>query len=1070
VKLMALGLVVSLLCGCADDALFTAEDVAKNDFGVAQMGQYEYTQAEQTFADVVASAPGWLDAQVNHAIATLNRQEEGDEITALDMLAAVLVKDPQHLRALYTSGILRLYLGEAETAIELFGQVVGADSRDAYAAYFLGQAHLQLGNYEQASQWLVLASRLDPYLRSAYWASAQALRRVGKTAEAQEMLDVYQRFAPNPAAHLADFAYKRMGPKAEAEAVTVIDVAPIELPSGPLFDDPQTIADVSQGASVTAVDLTGDGQLDLVVSREIGNVVFIGAKNGFQQASNHPLANASSKAALWGDIDDDGMVDVIFCSDKGIEYWRQAPADEWQPTTLGVDASLPCVAGAIFDADHDGDLDVFTAGAEGAELYSNNRDGSFRVLAGELGMRGGAGRQVLVADLDSDRDLDIVVLNDKLPHDVWQNDRTWRYQKFAGLEAFAAADLVAATAADIDADGHIEIVSIQRDGVLTEWDVFEATSRVIANVRAANDSELAVADVNGDSRPEVMIVGAGEVQILDPDSGEVMFARPVADLATAQLLPLTASQGPSLVTVSSRSVDLHLPGTGRHDFMTIAPSGRNESDQMRSNASGIGTRIKLRIAGQWTVMDALDTHSGPGQSLTPLPVGLNGREFADFVALEWSDGVTQSEIELAVGQLHEIPETQRQLASCPVLFVWDGEKYRFVSDVLGVGGLGFFASPGVYGQPRPFEVFLFEQGLLVPKDGRYHIKLTEPMEENAYVDSAMLRIYDVPAGWSMVVDERMATSAPEPSGQPIFYQKQVDPIRAWSNAEDDATDLVLVRDLTAPSPGALDERFVGLLSEPQILTVEFGEPIDLDGATLVADGWVEYGYSQTVFAAWQAGKQYQPVSLEARDGHGQWHMVAKHFGYPAGMPRKMVLPLQHLPRNTRALRLTSNMEIYWDRLQIVLQEDLPGAQVVNVLPVAARVGKPGFASRTTGDQRVPDYDYNKRSPYWDTKFQRGYYTAFGDALALINATDGAMAIIGGGEELHFEFANPAPVLPGFERFIGIEFRGWAKDMDLYTEHGETVGPLPVLPDQTEAAIERRRALHRRYNVRFQEGF
>jgi len=62
------------------------------------------------------------------------------------------------------------------------------------------------------------------------------------------------------------------------------------------------------------------------------------------------------------------------------------------------------------------------------------------------------------------------------------------------------------------------------------------------------------------------------------------------------------------------------------------------------------------------------------------------------------------------------------------------------------------------------------------------------------------------------------------------------------------------------------------------------------------------------------------------------------------------------------------------------------------------------------------------------------------------------------------------VLPGFERFIGIEFRGWAKDMDLYTEHGETVGPLPVLPDQTEAAIERRRALHRRYNVRFQEGF
>ena len=39
-------------------------------------------------------------------------------------------------------------------------------------------------------------------------------------------------------------------------------------------------------------------------------------------------------------------------------------------------------------------------------------------------------------------------------------------------------------------------------------------------------------------------------------------------------------------------------------------------------------------------------------------------------------------------------------------------------------------------------------------------------------------------------------------------------------------------------------------------------------------------------------------------------------------------------------------------------------------------------------------------------------------------------------------------------------------MDLYTEHGETVGPIPT-PDFVDKS--KRDLLHARYNVRFQEG-
>ena len=270
-------------------------------------------------------------------------------------------------------------------------------------------------------------------------------------------------------------------------------------------------------------------------------------------------------------------------------------------------------------------------------------------------------------------------------------------------------------------------------------------------------------------------------------------------------------------------------------------------------------------------------------------------------------------------------------------------------------------------------------------------------------------------------------------------------------------------------PGPLDHRFIGLLEDRHELTLEFAESLAETGIVLLADAWIEYPYSQTVFAAWQAGKRYEAATLSARTGNGPWVTVLPEFGYPAGMPRQMALPLPALPPGTTALRLSSNMEIYWDRVRLVIEEPLPQPASVVLQPVSATVDRSGFARRTTGSQRLPRYDYAERSTYWDAKYQQGFYTAFGDATELVRDIDSAVAIIGGGEEVHVEFEAPGAVEPGLRRHFVLDFRGWAKDMDLYTEHGETVGPLPVLEETDEATMARRELLHERYNVRFQEG-
>jgi hypothetical protein len=170
------------------------------------------------------------------------------------------------------------------------------------------------------------------------------------------------------------------------------------------------------------------------------------------------------------------------------------------------------------------------------------------------------------------------------------------------------------------------------------------------------------------------------------------------------------------------------PGPGRYEFVLLALTGKEDTaESMRSNLSGIGTQVALRHGATWTMGSTFSRDSGPGQSLQPLAMGLAGKEAADFVAINWSDGVFQTELDLAAGQLYRIPETQRQLSSCPVLFAWDGKEYRFISDLLGVGGLGFFVSPGQAAEPRPWEYLLFPKDSLVARGGRLQIKISEPM-------------------------------------------------------------------------------------------------------------------------------------------------------------------------------------------------------------------------------------------------------------------------------------------------------------------------------------------------------
>jgi len=1093
------GLIIAVACSDSRDRRAPADDmVGLNNRGVGLMGQFNFDAAREIFARLAAAHPDRLDLQVNLAIATLNRQREGDSEEARRILERVSAADPLDLRARYSLALLLLNDGRTAEALPQFAYVAEHAPADAFAVYYAARCRFEQSDFAGALTGYQRALALDPQLRSAAYGASQAMQRLGRIADAGQLLNVFRELETDPRSEVVEFKYTRMGRLAEAVTIDEPTRRPAPRPTGPVFD-PTPVAlgpagitwrrfDASHPAGFTTADIDGDGLIDLFIAGAIDdrgatrNAVFVNrGPAGFVLDTAHPLAAvADVTAALWGDYDNDGLTDVYLCRDGANQLWRQTAKGQWANVTATARADGgggTTIDGALFDADHDGDLDVLLIKRDGGdELLNNNGDGTFRSLGSRIGLidpRPSTG--LIVADLDADRDADIVLIKKAAPAIALINDRTWRYHRDPRFGASAGTTILAAVAGDLDSDGHVEIYTSGAGGV-ARWTrassgAWEA-SALAGTAGLAGSGQLALADVDGDGRPDLVGTGSdGRVRaVAIPPAGSAapLFVEQDHPVAGWTLAVLDATHGASLVAMPADTNGAPLlwrPGSGRFPFVTLALSGRDpRGTQIRSNVSGIGTQIAARSGSQWTAPTTYRPQSGIGQSLQPLAIGTGGRPQIDFVAMTWPDGVFQSELALAPG-LHAIAETERQLSSCPVLFGFDGRHFTFVTDLLGVGGIGTPTSPGVYDPPRPRENVLLPDGLLASRNGRYALKITEPMEEAAYVDSVRLVAYDLPPGWSMVLDERKAISAPEATGDPRFYREELLPVQAVADAGEDVTSAVIAADEVAAPPGRIDPRFIGRTAE-HVVTLRFARALDsARGAPmLVADGWIEYPYAQTLFAAWQAGAAYLAPTVEARGTDGQWRVLRREFGYPAGMARRMSVPLGRLPPGTKELRMRTTQEIYWDRLAVAYAEPNAGA-AAHVLPLAsARLAFAGFPVREMHASRRPSYDYDRRTPVWDTRYPRGHYTALGPITDLVANQDGAVAIFGPGEELDLEFdASQASLTPGWTRRFVLEARGWCKDMDLYTKDGDTVEPLPGTRGPAATRLQQR------YTTRYESG-
>ena len=170
------------------------------------------------------------------------------------------------------------------------------------------------------------------------------------------------------------------------------------------------------------------------------------------------------------------------------------------------------------------------------------------------------------------------------------------------------------------------------------------------------------------------------------------------------------------------------------------------------------------------------------------------------------------------------------------------------------------------------------------------------------------------------------------------------------------------------------------------------------------------------------------------------------------------LPTDRLPPGTTALRLRTNLEIYWDRLTVIRSEDCPGLVRQELKLAVADLRESGFMVRQLKEQFRPHFDYTTRAAHPEIIDPEGFYTRFGAVEELVGTADDAVAIFGPGEEIHVEFEAPESGPP----------KGWTRRLVLETvgeenaaERGGNEGRPSYLFALTSGS---------RFNTRYQRGW
>jgi len=1071
---LALALLLASAAGA--ERRFDAEAVRLNNRGVAEMSQQFTDRAAASFAAAFQKDPKLAQAAINEGIALLYLQKPPD---AKSYFQKAITLDPASAQAWYNMGLAEHAANELEPALASFQQAVKLDPADADSLYYEGVCYQELKNFDKAIAIFRKALAINPLHASAQFQLAKSLQRLGQRDEAAEAFKRFRHITDSKIGSPIGLAYGEQGHYSTVTAIEEPEAGkkpmiPVKLVAQPMVTGKAAPFTTTGGACM--MDATGSGAMDLVLmqSGEQAIRVLHSKGNGifeeFDAAAAGLRASGHAVACAVGDYDGDGLNDLAVALDDAVLLFRNLGKGKFENVTTEsglVPKNKPSDI-TFIDYDHDGILDLFLTGAplkigdESNVLWRNNGNKTFTEKTEPTGL-GGSGRTnaAILTDFNNDRAVDIAVTGDGESPLIYVNPREGKYPTQVLYEAKLPSPEGVAVF-DYNKDGWMDI-AVTHAGApgLTLWRNVEGENHIGRRFErvelplqgALRGWGVTAVDIDNDGWIDLAAVvetKAGPQVKLFRNRGDGSFEDVSAALGLDKV-KLTAPRG-LIVVEDNGAADLIVTQMNASPVL-LKNVGGNKNHSVRldltgfaDNKTALGVKVEVFAQGHWQKWELAGASGYQTQNPPQILVGLGDAEAIDLLRILWPTGVLQDEIDLPHTPVIAMKEADRRGSSCPVLFAWNGHKYKLVTDVIGAAVVGHWFTPTRRNTPRPGEWIKVDGDALAPVNGMMSLRFIEPMEEVNYIDQLRLLAVDHPENIEVNPDERFLDDPPFASGRVVASEGARLPLGAWvgeGRNQIDVLEALSTRDHKFAS-GFTPTPFDGFANLHE-LTLDLGEVKQGAPLRLLMTGYVNYFSATSLYAAWQAG--IKPVSpyVEAQMPDGSWKRIADDVGFPAGLERTIVVDLTgKLPVGTRRIRLMSNLEIYWD--QVLIDQSSNAKATTAELPLSrATLHFRGYPTQIEGASPGDlDYDYDRVSLTGPFQHQRGNYTRMGDVTPLLANISDRYVIFGSGEEIAAEFdATNLSALPAhWKRDYFFYADGFVKDMDWWDASPFTVAQLP----------------------------
>lgn len=398
-------------------------------------------------------------------------------------------------------------------------------------------------------------------------------------------------------------------------------------------------------------DYDNDGFLDLFVANlatTATNWLYRNNGNGtFQKVTAGPTSPTSrSVSAAWGDFDADGYLDLFVANgalvtDLVDALYRNLGQGRFTNIAVpsGLGQALKSTQGTWADVDGDGRLDLFvTHAGQGNYIYRNLGGGAFQVISNGNVLNEEQLRPHSVGsawgDYDNDGDLDLFVVNRRLPGEPKQLNSFYRNNGGGMFEKITTGDIVT------------------NGG---EGGVFNTCAWV---------------DYNNDGHLDLFIVNEGLTNRLYRNNGDGTFLRVtqgniVTDIANSigcswgdydndGFLDLFVANGG--ITSPQRNFLYHNNGNSNH-WIKVRCVGT------LSNRSGIGAIIRARAmideAVRWQMRQISGGDGWLSQNSLDVSIGFGNATNIDLLRIEWPSGIIQELHDVTVDRTLVVEEPSR---------------------------------------------------------------------------------------------------------------------------------------------------------------------------------------------------------------------------------------------------------------------------------------------------------------------------------------------------------------------------------------------------------------------------